>query len=87
MTVMSKIGLPARCSHAEVEGFLLSSTNLKIKAEPSFFCPLTGNISLVGCTFAQALSPPPLPRNPLLLLSQPADQEDRVTSLRHAPLC
>lgn len=42
MTVMSKIGVPARCKRAEVEGFLLSSTNLKIMAEPSFFCPLTG---------------------------------------------
>ncbi|CAL5221044.1 g3167 [Coccomyxa viridis] len=43
---MSKIGLPARCKQTEVEGFLLSCTNLKIKAEPSFFCPLTGSLLL-----------------------------------------
>ena len=46
MTVMHAMRPPrprsAVTSTAEVEGFLLSSLKLKIKAEPSFFCPLTG---------------------------------------------
>ncbi len=46
MTVLCTMG-PRGGSTKEVEGFLLSSLNLKIKAEPSFFCPLTGQ----GSTF------------------------------------
>ncbi|CAK0783067.1 hypothetical protein CVIRNUC_006262 [Coccomyxa viridis] len=50
MTVMHAMRPPrhrsAATSTAEVEGFLLSSLNLKIKAEPSFFCPLTGCLLL-----------------------------------------
>ena len=41
MTVMRTVG-SRRGSTMEVDGFLLTSLNLKIKAEPSFFCPLTG---------------------------------------------
>ena len=44
-------------STAEVEGFLLSSLNLKIKAEPSFFCPLTGETSAAALVRVACLSP------------------------------
>ena len=44
MTVMRTVG-SGRGNTMEVEGFLLTSLNLKIKAEPSFFCPLTGKCS------------------------------------------
>ncbi len=49
MTVVSTIGTPARCSQAEVKGFLLDYTSLKITAEPSFFCPLTGSAPTMLC--------------------------------------
>ena len=50
MTVVSTIGPPARCSQAEVKGFLLDYTNLSIMAEPGFFCPLTGS-ALISASY------------------------------------
>ena len=61
MTVMHAMRPPrprsAATSTAEVEGFLLSSLNLKIKAEPSFFCPLTGETSAAAMAQAACCLP------------------------------